>query len=172
MKPREKKLIPIEAPFIEEISRMAIIKIVDKGERIAVMLKLKFIRYMATLDMTNNTQERVIFDKNTMIGMLDLRLLGYYKIKQGVLQQNLSKYYHFEETKRVCDEFNKMVNVLKKEETQAKEKYPWLDDSDEGKCMTDKEILDKYMNLEVSCLTKSEKKRLMEMLYDIKTYLV
>ena len=79
MKPREKKLIPIEAPFIEEISRMAIIKIVDKGERIAVMLKLKFIRYMATLDMTNNTQERVIFGKNTMIGMLDLRLLGYYK---------------------------------------------------------------------------------------------
>ena len=30
------------------------------------------------------------------LGILDLRSLGYYKIKQGKLQQNLSKYYRFE----------------------------------------------------------------------------
>ena len=28
-----------------------------------------------------------------MLGILDLMLIGYYKIKQGILQQNLSKYY-------------------------------------------------------------------------------
>ena len=28
-----------------------------------------------------------------MIGIIDLRSLGYYKIKQGILQQNLSRYY-------------------------------------------------------------------------------
>ena len=31
-----------------------------------------------------------------MLGILDLRLVGYYKIKQGTFQQNLSKYYRFE----------------------------------------------------------------------------
>ena len=31
-----------------------------------------------------------------MIGIVDLRLLGYYKIKQGILQQNLSMHYRFE----------------------------------------------------------------------------
>ena len=31
-----------------------------------------------------------------MLGILDLRFLDYYRIKQGVLQQNLSKCYHFE----------------------------------------------------------------------------
>ena len=32
--------------------------------------------------------------------------------------------------------------------------YPWLDDSDERKYMSDKEILEKYIDLENSCLTK------------------
>ena len=36
------------------------------------------------------------FDRSNMIGILDLRSLGYYKIKQDMLQQNLGKHYHFE----------------------------------------------------------------------------
>ena len=44
IKPREKKLIPIEAPFIEEILGMAIVKIIDQGQKMPMMLKLKFIR--------------------------------------------------------------------------------------------------------------------------------
>ena len=51
-----------------------------------MMLKLKFIWNKATLDIANNTRETLIFDRKTMIGILDLRSLGYYKIKQGVLQ--------------------------------------------------------------------------------------
>ena len=34
-----------------------------------------------------------------------------------------------------------------------KGKYPWLEDSDERKYMTDREILDKYIDLDKSCLT-------------------
>ena len=80
------------------------------------MLKLKFIRNKATLDITNNTRETVIFDKKRSIGIIDLRLLGYYKIKQGVLQQNLNKYYQFEEIDKVCVEFKKMVEAIRQEE--------------------------------------------------------
>ena len=39
----------------------------------------------------------MIFRPEEMIGIIDLRLLGYYKIKQGILYQNLSRYYIFEE---------------------------------------------------------------------------
>ena len=92
----EKKLIPIEAPFVKEISGMAIVNIIDQGQKTPMMLKLKFIRNKAMLDITNNTRETLIFDKKMTIGILDLRSLGYYKIKQGVLQQNLNKYYYFE----------------------------------------------------------------------------
>ena len=84
IKPGEKKLIPIETPFLEEISGMAIIKIIDKGQRTLMMLKLKFIWNKAALDITNTTRETLIFDRKTMIGILDLRSLGYYQIKQGV----------------------------------------------------------------------------------------
>ena len=59
------------------------------------MLKLKFVQNLATLDITNNSLEPVIFDPKQMLGILDLRLIGYYKIKQWILQQNLCKYYRF-----------------------------------------------------------------------------
>ena len=50
------------------------------------MLKLKCIRNKVTLNVTNDTQETVISEPKEMIGILDLRLLGYYKTRQGVLQ--------------------------------------------------------------------------------------
>ena len=122
---------------------MAIVKLLDTREQITVMLKLTFIRNMATLNVTKNAQETVTFDPKEMIGVLDLRSLGYYKIKQGILQQNLSKHYHFETVDTVCNQFNKLVNMLKREEEENKEKYPWLDKNDEVKYMTDREILEK-----------------------------
>ena len=83
-------MIPTEALFVEEISGMAIVKIIDQRQKTPMMLKLKFVRNKATLDIPNNMRETLTFDKKTMIGILDLRSLGYYKIKQGVLQQNLN----------------------------------------------------------------------------------
>ena len=68
-----------------------------------------------------------------MLGILDLRSLGHYKIKQGVLQQKLRKCYHFESVERLCEEFNTIVNERKGEEKKVeKDKYPWLDESDES----------------------------------------
>ena len=62
---------------------MAIVKIIHKGQKMPMMLKFKCIRNKAMLDITNNTWEILIFDRKTMIGILDLRSLDYYKIKQG-----------------------------------------------------------------------------------------
>ena len=140
---------------------------VDNEGHCTVVLKLKFVRNCASLDVVNNTQETVIFDPNQILSILDLRSLGYYKIKQGVLQQNLSKSYHFESVEKLCEEFSAIVNERKKlEETETEEdKYPWLDDSDERKYITDREILEKYINLDNSCLTESEKVQLREMIY-------
>ena len=48
------------------------------------------------------------------------------------------------------------------------EKYPWLDKTDERKYMSDREILEKYINLDNTCLTEEEKKEVMDMLYKYK----
>ena len=53
-----------------------------------------------------------------MIGIIELRSLGYYKIKQAILQQNLSRYYRFEKEEKLCEYFNRFVNTLKKEREQ------------------------------------------------------
>ena len=43
----------------------------------------------------------MIFKPEEMIGVIDLRLLCYNKIKQGILQQNLSRYYEFEKAEKL-----------------------------------------------------------------------
>ena len=58
--------------------------------------------------------------------------------------------------------------MLKKEKEESKEKYPWLDKSDERKYMTSREILDKYIDLYKSCLTRGEKEEVRELLYKYK----
>ena len=112
----------------------------------------------------------ITFNPQVMLGIVDLRSLGYYKIKQGVLQQNLSCMYHFEPASKVCYQFNRLINTLKREEeeTYNMDKYPWLDDSNERKYMTNKEILDKYIDLDSSCLSKWEKLKLRNLIYDYK----
>ena len=167
VKPKEKNFVKIETPFIDEISGHVIVKMIDNEGRCTVVLKLKFVRNCASLDIVNNTQETVIFNPDQILGILDLRSLGYYKIKQGVLQQNLSKNYHFELVEKLCEEFNAIVNERKKQEEKGveRDKYPWLDDSDERKYMTDGEILEKYINLDNSCLTESEKVQVRDMIY-------
>ena len=81
--PKEQKLIVVEAPFVEKISGIVITELLDIKEQITLMIKLKFIRNRAILKVTNSTQEKVTFDPTDMVGMVDLRSLGYYKVKTG-----------------------------------------------------------------------------------------
>ena len=170
VKPREQKVLTLEAPFMEEISGMAITKLLDIKEQKTLTMKLKFIRNRAIFKVTNSMHEAVTFHAKEILGIIDLMTLGYYKIKQGVLQQNLSCMYHFKSANEVCNQFNKLINTLRKEEKETcdTDKYPCLDDSDERKHMTDREILDKYIDLEDSCLTKWEKQKLRDIIYDYK----
>ena len=160
-------MIKVKAPFIDEISGLAIIKILDGSTYSTMLIKLKFTCNAAVLDIVNSSAETIIFKSEEMLGIVDLRSVGYYKIKQGILQQNLNKYYRFERAEKLCEYFNKFGNMLKREREQKEpeENYPWLDPSDERKYMTDQEILDKYIDLENACLIKVEKKEVMEMLY-------
>ena len=43
LKPKEQKLIKVEEPFIDEISGLAIIKVLDKNTQSTMLFKLKFI---------------------------------------------------------------------------------------------------------------------------------
>ena len=135
LKPDEQKLVKVKAPFVDEISGLAIIKIIDGSTYTTLLVKLKFMHNKAVLDIKNTGKETMFLKPKEMIGIVDIRSLGYYKIKQGILQQNLSRYYRFEEATKLCEYFNKFVDTLKKEreQTTPTDKYPWLDAGDERK---------------------------------------
>ena len=123
----------------------------------------------AILDIVNKGKDTMIFKPEEMIGMIDFRSLRYYKIKQGILQPNLSRYYRFKKAEKLCKYFNKFVNTLKeKEKKSPRDNYPWLDPADERRHMTDREILEKYVNLDNSCLSKEEKIMVNDMLFKYK----
>ena len=165
---KTQQMVVIEAPFIEELSGMAIAKILDMKEQATSMIRLKFIRNKAVLKITNKTHKTVTFGWTEMIGVVDSRSLGFYKIKQEVLQEHLGKHYHFELADDVCNQYNRFVNLMRKEEENSEGKYPWLEDTDKRKYMTDRETLDKYINLDNSCLTKIEKIQVRDLLYKYK----
>ena len=73
----------------------------------------------AVLDIRNAGKDTMILNLKEMIGIVDTRSLGYYKIKQGILQQNLSQYYRFEEAGKLCEYFNKFMDTLKKDREQT-----------------------------------------------------
>ena len=108
-------MIKVKAPFIDELSGLVTIKILDGNTYSTVLLKLKFMHNTIMLDIVNNGPDTIIFKLKEMLGIVDLRLLGYYNIKQGILQQHLSKYYKFKGADTLCEHFNKFINTLKRE---------------------------------------------------------
>ena len=107
LKPNEQKLVKVKAPFMDEISGLAIIKIIDGGTYSKLLIKLKFTHNKAILDIKNKGKDTMILRPEEMIGIIDMRSLGYYKIKQGILQQNLSRYYRFMKAEKLFEYFNK-----------------------------------------------------------------
>ena len=82
--PRQQMVLTLESPFIEEISGMAITKMLDIKEQKTLTMKLKIIRNRVIFSVTNSTHEAVVFHLREILGIIDLRSLGYYKIKRSL----------------------------------------------------------------------------------------
>ena len=76
LKPKEQKLIKVTALFIDEISSLTIMKILDESTYSTMLIKLKFTCKAAILDIVNNSTKTIIFKPEKMIGIVHLRSLG------------------------------------------------------------------------------------------------
>ena len=72
LKPNEQKLVKVKAPFVDKISGMTIIKILDGGTYSTLLIKLKFMCNKAVLDIVNKGKGTMIFKPEEMIGIIDL----------------------------------------------------------------------------------------------------
>ena len=57
----------------------------------------------------NSSSEILLLNPRETLGILDLGSLGYYKIKQGVIQQKLTRYYELESADKVYMQFNNSI---------------------------------------------------------------
>ena len=46
-------------------------------------INVNFIRNVEFLDVTNNSPKQLIFSMNELLGIIDLRSIGYFKVKQS-----------------------------------------------------------------------------------------
>ena len=66
LKAEEQRFIKIDGHFIDEISGLAMIKLLDLETGCTKAIKVKFVRNTGFLDMTNNSSEPLIFNKDEL----------------------------------------------------------------------------------------------------------
>ena len=134
--------------------------------------------------------------KGKLLGIVDLRSLGYAHLSQEMIYRLLEKRFvmyndqgkvmtasvisdlkeedeeDLENSKIIIKpKTQELIESTKQEQARRKElmkhegdKYPWLDEDDPRRKLTDKEIIIQYINLDDSRLTELEKKRFRKIL--------
>ena len=167
LKPGGKRYVKVVAPFIQQLSGVAIVKIVQGAKTIT--MQCKFQKNLGLLNIVNATNNPMLFCRNNSIGTVDIRSLGFYNIRHSVLQYNLSAQF---------PQFNKMIHRHVEQprpkqtckagqhakHAKSADPYPWLDNKDPRRNMTDEEILWKYIDLTESTLDEEGKAELMKII--------
>ena len=115
----------------------------------------------------NNTSvgKVIKLKKGNVIGYLDMRSLGYFYVPRLGIQQTMKNYFQFltdnemdlfcDHIKSVLPSSNNEKPTLEKEKKIRKDQvgeendpYPWLDDDDPRRDMTDKEIIKTYIKID------------------------
>ena len=170
-----KAYVKAKVPFIKKLSGHVIAKLLYKGS--LGTMKIRLVDNLTVIQIINNTPSTMYLSSEESIGIVDLRSLGYYNIKPQVMHFNLTGIHNlfskwnldlrFEEhftkisTQNVCYRKREVVR-------KSSDPYPWLDDDDPRRDMTDEEILHQYIDLSESHLTHKEKEEVMDLIVTYK----
>ena len=143
------------------------------------------------MNVTNNGQGELHLLRGQNIGIVDLRSAGYYHITTDSIQRCLHERFKFLNEKDSQDylslthtssditgkipqkntrldirktSINGTVKTTRCKDDANKNAYPWLDDNDSRRSMTDKEILESTVDLSEACITEKQKKALYKIL--------
>ena len=182
VKPGGKAYLKIRIPFVEKLSGRALCKMFV-GD-INHTLKLKVQDNQAVVEFENKSNTTAELRKKTVLGILDLRSMGYFKVgyqKMVTMAESGNNFhmYHYQQIakggpKAECDLYFKMScdrgpprNTSNRSERPNREPrenpYPWLAEDDPRRFQSDAEILFEKIHLKDLPLTKREKARLMKM---------
>ena len=103
VKQKEQKLVVLEAPFVEEISGMAITKNVRCQRIENPYNEIEIHKEQGNIQSNKHYPRYHDIGPNGNTWHSSFEVFSYYKIKQGVIQQNLSCMYHLESANTICD---------------------------------------------------------------------
>ena len=167
IKPGRMAYVKVRIPFVEKLSGIAIVKLLYKYH-IGTM-RVCIDSNQSIIKIINNTEETIHYTPQLAIGIVDIRLLGYYNVSKSIMffdkrgndrippppyrvpRLHPHNYYSAKEMEE--------QNI---QDNEKKDLYPWLGKDDPHRDMTDEEILDKYIDLSNSDLTLDEKETLMD----------
>ena len=173
--------VKVRVPFVEKLSGIAIVKLKYKYH-IGTM-RVKIDNNQSILKIINNTDETIHYTPQLSMGIVDIRSLGYYNIRKSIMffdkrgnnkvppppykvpHLHPRNYY---QTGNVGDEVTSPQVTKDPSRPYKDDPYPWLDEDDPRRDMTDEEILEKYIDLTNSDLTPDEKETLMKLIKDHK----
>ena len=170
-----KAYVKAKVPFIEKLSGHAIAKLLYKGS--LGTMKIRLVDNLTVIQIINNTPSTMYLSPEESIGIVDLRSLGYYNIKPQVMHFNFTGAHNlfskWNLDLRFEEHFAKIsiqnVRHRKREVVRkSPDPYPWLDEDDLRRDMTDKEILYQYIDLSKSHLTNKEKEEAMDLIVTYK----
>ena len=181
IKPGRMAYVRVRIPFVEKLSGIAIVKLKYKYH-IGTM-RVKIDNNQSVLKIINNTDETIHYTPQLSMGIVDIRSLGYYNIRKSIMffdkrgnnkvppppykvpHLHPRNYY---QTGNVGDEVTSPQVTKDSSRPYKDDPYPWLDEDDPRRDMTDEEILEKYIDLTNSDLTPDEKETLMKLIKDHK----
>ena len=144
-------------------------------------MKIRIENNQGCVQFANKGHETIKLRENKVIGILDLRSVGYFKVSYQKLitmaeSRQTFKMYHYQQVrkdpKEHLDDYHKMSKTNRNEGYSEKsqntqdnnDKYLWLAEDDPRRYQTDAEILYEKIDLKDSALTKKEKAKLMKMI--------
>ena len=170
-----KAYVKAKVPFIEKLSRHAMVKLLHKGS--LGTMKVRLLDNITVMQIINNTPSTMYLSPEQSIGIVDIRSLGYYNIKPKVMHFNLTGIHNLLSRWDMDPQFKEYFTKLSTQNVRYKRRgveekgpdpYPWLDKDDPRRHMTDEEILYKYIDLSESHLTESEKEEVMDLVINNK----
>ena len=182
VKPGGKAYLKVKMPFVEKLSRRALCKMFV-GE-INHTLKLKVQDNQAVVEFENKSNTTAELRKNKVLGILDLRSMGYFKVgyqKMVIMAESSGNFqmHHYQQIAKSkpeaeCEFYFKMSSnrgpprdTSHRSENPCREPwedpYPWLAEDDPRQFQSDAEILFEKIDLKDSALMKKEKAKLMKM---------
>ena len=158
-------LIKIKAPFGEKLSGRIITKMFGNDK--VFTMKVRIENNQGCVQFINKSNDTIKLKESKVIGILDLRSIGYFKVSYQKLitmaeSRQTFKMYHYQQLtkdpKEHLDDYHKMTRVADDDQ------YPWLAKDDPRRHQTDAEILYEKIDLKDSALTRKEKTKLMKMI--------